>query len=432
VIKTAEEYLDRLAADAGRDPELIHELADAYQKLGAVQGSTIEGNTGDVKSALVSYRRALALRDSVGDERSSDTKVRAAYLLVLTGLANVEAVSGDESHALPLCEKAVSVVETWLQNGSSDPDLLTAAANAYSQLATHQREKGDFEAAMLSSKHSLDLQLRTRELRPGDEKLLRSVAVRYWAFGSAQKVADHAEEAVATYTTAKELLQQVAERDPGNAQSQRELLGVTWLLADTTVDVLHKQKKGVEPALPLWQAAWRMGTELLKQDPANALVEADVILISMGLGSTLQEAGRPREGLEILAPAIAMEERRYSSSPENRTAAYYLGLLMVASADCKKDLHDPNAALKTRRSAGNIFNSLVLASPENYDYRRDKGMNLKGIGEVLAGLGDNAGALALYREALPILEHLPKGNSRGNPEGAIADLHQAIDHIVKK
>jgi tetratricopeptide (TPR) repeat protein len=152
----------------------------------------------------------------------------------------------------------------------------------------------------------------------------------------------------------------------------------------------------------------------------------------MGLGSTLQEAGRPREGLEILGPAIAMEEQRYSSSPENRTVAHYLALLMVASADCKKDLHDPNAVLKTRRSAGNIFDKLVLASPENYDYRRDKGLNLKGIGEVLDALGDNAGALTLYREALPILEHLPKGSSRGNPDGAIADLRQAIGHIVKK
>ena len=70
VIKTAQEYLDRLAAEAGRDPELIHELADAYFKLGDVQGGTVEGNIGDNKAALASYRRAVALRESVHDSTS--------------------------------------------------------------------------------------------------------------------------------------------------------------------------------------------------------------------------------------------------------------------------------------------------------------------------------------------------------------------------
>ncbi len=103
VVKTAQEYLDRLAAEAGRDPDLIHELADAYQKLGAVQGSTVEGNTGDTKAALASYRRGLALRDAVEDAHSSVTNVRVGYLRALTSLANVETVSGDlGSRAAPL------------------------------------------------------------------------------------------------------------------------------------------------------------------------------------------------------------------------------------------------------------------------------------------------------------------------------------------
>ena len=155
VIKTAQQYLDRLALEAGRDPELIHELADAYGKLGAVQGSPVDGNTGDVKSALVSYRRSVALRDSVGDERATSTPVRVAYLESLSGLANSEAISGDPARVMPLCAKAVAVAEVWLQNGSNDSDLLSAAANTYAQLATRQRESGDFEAAMTSSKRSV-------------------------------------------------------------------------------------------------------------------------------------------------------------------------------------------------------------------------------------------------------------------------------------
>ncbi len=425
VVKTAQEYLDRLAAEAGQDPDLIHELADAYDKLGDVQGSPLGGNTGDSKAALASFRRAVALRDSIGDEKATDTKVRSGYLHALIGLANAEATSGDPARVLPLSDKAASVADSWIANGSSDSELLTAAASAYSQLSTHQRENGKFEAAVASAQHCLEIQKQASGRHPEDAKLLRSVATRYWAVGSAQKMAGHPEEAVATFTTTVELMRQVAARDPSNARSRRELLTASWLLADTKGELLHKQKKGLEAAVPLWQEAWRVATQLLKEDPANALVEADVTLISLGLGATLQEVRRPQEALGILAPAAARQERRYLSDPENRTAAHYLALLHVASADCQQDLHDPTAALRSHRAANQIFNRLVAASPANLQYRRDQASNLEGTGEVLAGLGDYAGARAAYREGLQIAENLPQGPSRQDAAQLIADLRAA-------
>jgi tetratricopeptide (TPR) repeat protein len=430
VIKTAQQYLDSLAAEAGRDPDLIHELADAYQKLGTVQGSTVEGNTGDTKAALASHRRGLALRDSVDDAHSSATNVRVGYLSALTSLANVETVSGDPARALPLCEKAVSVAESWIQEKSSDPDLLSSAANSYSQLATHQAEKGDFEAAVTSAKRSLALQQQARDLRPGDPKLLRSVATRYWAVGSAQKIAGHSEEAIATFKTTVELMRQVAANTPGNVQSRRELLGASWLLADSMVDLLRKQKKSQDPALPLWQDAFGIGTQLLQEDPANALVEADVTLISMGLGTTLHELGRPRDALNVLRPAAERQNRRYLSAPENRTAEYYLALLDQESATCQKDLKDLPGALKSSRTAIQLFEQLVAASPTNLEYRHAQISNLGDAGDVLAASGDYSGARAKYREALQIAEHLPKGPSLWDPAPLIAELSAADKRAV--
>lgn len=425
VVKTAQEYLDRLAADSGQDRDLIHELADAYDKLGDVQGSPVAGNTGDSKAALASFRRAVELRDSIGDEKATDTKVRSGYLHALIGLANAEATSGDPARALPLNQKAASMADSWIANGSSDSDLLTSVSNTYSQLSTHQRENGKFEAAVASAKHSLAIQQQASGVHPDDAKLLRSVATRHWAVGSAQKMAGHPEEAVATFTTTVELLRQVAARDPSNARSRRELLTASWLLADTKAELLHKQKKGLEAAVPLWQEAWRIGTQLLNEDPANALVEADLTLISLGLGSTLQEVRQPQEALKMLGPAIDRQERRYRSDPENRTAAHYLALLHVASADCQTDLHDPTAALRSHRTAAQIFNRLVAASPANLQYRRDQASNLEGTGEVLAGLGDYTGARAAYHEGLRIAESLPQGPSRQDAAQLIADLRAA-------
>lgn len=425
VIRTAQEYLDRLAAEAGHDPELIHELAEAYDKLGSVQGGPVEGNTGDTKAALASLQRAVALRESVHDSQASDTKVRVGYLKVLIDLANEENAAGDPARAMPLYQKAVSIGDSWLQKGSGDFDLLTGAANAYSQLAAHLRAHGSFEASVASAKHSLALQERARDLRPGDERLQRAVATRYWAVGSAQKTAGYSEEAVATFTTTVELMRQIADRDKTNVQSRRELLGASWLLADCKVDLLHKQSKGQDEALPLWEDAWRIGTQLLKEDPANALVEADLALISMGLSSTLQELGRPRDALNVAAPAIERQERRSLSAPDNRTAAHYLALLYMESASCQKDLRELPAALRNCHTAMQILDRLVKASPDDFNYKSDQASNLEGTGDVLAALGDYPRARAMYREGLEVAGHLPKGLALRDPARMIAKLRDA-------
>ncbi len=427
VVKTAQQYLDRLAAEAGHDKNLTRELADAYYKLGDVQGNPVQANAGDARAALASYRRSLALRDSLGDADAVTSKDRVGYLNALTGLANVESVSGDAARAIPLCERAVALAERWIKDGSNDPALLSSAANTYSQLSTHQRNRGSFEAAIASAKTSLAIKRKALALRPDDTKLLRLVATGHWALGSAQKIAGRPEEAVASFTTTVELMRQVSARTPGNVQSRRELLGASWLLAACQKDVLDKQHKSQEAALPLFQDAWRIGTQLLAEDPANALVESDMVSISLGLAITLQQVGRPQEAVRVLAPAIERQQRRCASAPGDRNAAYYLALLYGWSASSRKDLHDLNGALATRRAAMRIYDRLVAESPSNFDYQHEKAANLQDTGEILADLGDYAGARALYREGLQIAEKLPKGPSMSDPDTLIADL-RAADH----
>jgi eukaryotic-like serine/threonine-protein kinase len=431
VIKTAQQYLDRLAADAGHDRELTRELAEAYRRLGDVQGSPLEGNTGDTQAALASYRRALALRNSVGDDHALDTKTRVVYLLALEGLSDAESTSGDADRALPLSEKAVTLGQSWVHNGSSDPRLLLAAASAYSQLATRQREKGKFEPGVASSKQALVLKQQALGISPDDRKLQRAVATGYWALGSAEKAAGHPEEAVENFKITVKLMNQVAANDPGNVASRREALGASWLLAASMTNLLSKQNKGLEGALPLFEDALRIGNQLLKEDPDNALVEADVASISIGLGSTLQEVGRPRDALSVLAPAVERQKRRCASAPDNRTAAYYLALLHMGTAEAYAKLPDLPAALRSRRSAMDIFERLVRDNPGNYDYQHNKASNLKEAGDVMAALGDYAGARAKYREGLRIAETLPKGPSLLDAAALVAEIREAGQRIAQ-
>ena len=425
VVKTAHQYLDRLAAEAGPDKDLTRELADAYRKLGDVQGNPLESNAGDAKAALASYRKSLALRDSLGDADAVATKDRVGYLDALTGLANAESVSGDASRAVPLCERAVALAEPWIKNGSSDPELLTAAANSYSQLSNHQRTKGNFEGAMASAKTSLALKQRALALRPQDTKLLRSVATGHWAVGSAQKVAGHPEEAVASFTTTVELMRQVSARTPGNVQSRRELLGASWLLAACQERPAPQagQRAGSRPAVV---------RRCLAAGNAAACRGSSQRIGGIRYGQYFPRPGSHPGTGRAASRSLAGAQARHRTAgaslrirPGDRNAAYYLALLYGWTASAQKDLPDLNGALVTRRAAMRIYNRLVAEDPSNFDYQHEKAANLQDTGEVLAALGDYSGARALYRQGLQIAENLPKGPSMSDPDTLIADLRAA-------
>ena len=61
LVKTALEYLDSLAREAGNEAEFQYELASAYARVGDVQGYTRMNNLGHSTEALASYHKAKAL-----------------------------------------------------------------------------------------------------------------------------------------------------------------------------------------------------------------------------------------------------------------------------------------------------------------------------------------------------------------------------------
>ena len=129
--------------------------------------------------------------------------------------------------------------------------------------------------------------------------------------------------------------------------------------------------------------------------------------------------------IRVLKVATERQVRRYDSAPGNRTAAYYLALLYVWSADCHVAVRDLPASLRNRLGAAEIFARLAAASPTTYEYRYGQASNLSATGEVMAAMGDYAGARRQYREGLQIAESLPKGPSMLDPAALIALIRAA-------
>jgi len=434
VVKTAQEYLDRLASEAGRDPTLQRELADAYQKLGDVQGSTGQGNTGDVKAAIASIRRAMALRESLGDRHSTDNKIRVAYLINLSHLAQLEQQTGEASEAIPLAQRAVDASRDWMQTGARHADFLGAAVASYAALARAQSEKGKHEMAVANAKEALRLQQRVLELKPGDNGTLELVAKEYFNVGAFEKAWGHAAEAVASFSTATSLLQKASAADPADAPLQRTLLVASWQWAESTLDLLRQQQKKdfAGPVLPLYERAYATANRLLHDDPSNALALNDAAGLAVGYGSALQQAGRPGESLAILLPVIERQQKRHAASPTDRRVAYNLALLHQWSANSNRDQHDLPRALAHRQAAQELLEGLAASSPGVFNYLHQQAQNLLETGEIRAALHDYPAARECYAKGLEIAAKLPAGPSLLDVSELNAKLRASTERIAGK
>src|SRR5262249_24372453 len=72
IVEDALSYLDSLAKESSDDLALQEELATAYEKIGDVQGASGKPNLGDTAGALVSYRKALEIRESILNAKPHD------------------------------------------------------------------------------------------------------------------------------------------------------------------------------------------------------------------------------------------------------------------------------------------------------------------------------------------------------------------------
>jgi serine/threonine protein kinase/tetratricopeptide (TPR) repeat protein len=149
IVKTGLEYLNNLAKDAGNDRELKAELAQAYQRVGKVQGSPLTSNLGDAKGAVDSYRRALKLYESMP---KSDSEYALAQVDCLRGLAVVLAGDNRFDEAIATMKRAFREVAPFEQR--QDRDTLELMSTLHEAAAYVENVHGSPEDTLRNHRKS--------------------------------------------------------------------------------------------------------------------------------------------------------------------------------------------------------------------------------------------------------------------------------------
>jgi len=134
-------YLERMQEQLQGDPQLQFDLAMAYRKAADSLGRPHSSNLGRTDDALVNYRRALNLFDSLPASASGDSRTLIEKILVLDAMSRLELDREQLISADALLERELSLAHI-LERDYPD-DRAAQAAVAQAELARAHRYRFD-------------------------------------------------------------------------------------------------------------------------------------------------------------------------------------------------------------------------------------------------------------------------------------------------
>jgi tetratricopeptide (TPR) repeat protein/tRNA A-37 threonylcarbamoyl transferase component Bud32 len=277
VVKRALEYLDRLANERGGDVELSRELADAYYRVGCLQGAVMGGqNLGDPKSALQSLRKALALREFVAARRPDYAKAQldlaeARYAVGTEeqGLGNVADAARDLRASLDLAAA---------QAAKHPSDVACLKSQALSDVAMGRvtgnndfPNLGDAKGALSWYREGLTVRNRIAGLSPGDRDNQEQIALIHDEIAALDRLNGLAQASVEELLEAVRIEDELYRAEPANSSVRRSVAVFNRSLALAFVNLKQPDKA---------RAPGDRSTELFeraaREDPNNARSQEEV------------------------------------------------------------------------------------------------------------------------------------------------------------
>ena len=323
LVTRALEYLDSLSQEAKGDRSLQGELAAAYEKIGDVQGMPRQANLGDTVGAEDSYRKALAIRDSLAAADSKDQEVRRQLTANYGKLSDLLWNKGDFKGAMEYSRKEIAVAEALYQEDATNPanrSLLAAYRMdyGYKQAVVGNDRAGGLEtlrqgSAMLEQMLSED---------PQNVQVRRLLGLSYFRAADVLKNDENDyPQALALYKKAIASTQALVVADPNNTDFRRMVAYDQFAMGQLLANM-----KDASVALVQDREALSSFQKLATADPANAQFQEDIAAVRSEIGEVLVNTGKPRDAIEPLRFSVnAAQPMPDAKNPQSR-----IGYILVS------------------------------------------------------------------------------------------------------
>jgi serine/threonine protein kinase len=446
LVKRTLAYLDGITQEAGDNRALQRELANAYQKVGDIQGNTYYSNLGDLTGALESYRKSLTLREVLAKAEPQNEEIRHELAqtregyadvlwgvnrlaetlhnygeaqTILEGLArnapanrqwrldlsrvyhkigdlqgNVDYSNlGNTAGAVENKRRALVLREALVSEEPSNKDFRDLLSESYLNLGKMQRITGDLTSALQNYRKALALQEEFSAAEPTNQVFHRHVMLAHRYVAVALQENGQLDEALASQRVTLKIAEELARADDKNTQAQR-----TLAVSYSAVGNLLAKSGDIPGALEHFQKAAGILEGLLAASPNNAQVRRDLLITYLEFGDAQLMAGNQSAAMQDYLKAKPIAEELAAADAHNSQARSDLAALDLSLGAWKRQNGDPLSALEDCRRAVAIREELSAANPSNALTRRDLASAYSELAEVYEKLAANKEASAVQQQ----------------------------------
>jgi len=267
------------------------------------------------------------------------------------------------------------------------------------QIGAVRQAQGDLKGATVAYRDSLSLaqQLAARDPSNADWQL--RLAFAHFYLGDALRRQGDLDGALSNLTEYRTIAERLVARDASNASWQLELSyanGGVAAIQEAKGD-LAGARKGLELALALKDS-------LLTRDPQNVARRRDVGTAHNRLGVVLEKIGERELALQHYREDLAIREALVARDPRDQSIKndLYVALSYVSRAN--EDRGDLDQAVSYARRAFDIASSTAAGDPRNAAWQRDLAAAENRLGNVLRWRGESNEAVSRLSDARRILQ----------------------------
>lgn len=207
---------------AAQDPQNLwrqRRLASGYQNLGLLQRERL-----DLPASLASFEAALILTRTIAAADPGN----AAWQNDLVGMqdlvADARIATGNPSGAIEMRQASIDVIEARLAGrAGGDYEARIDLARRYAAIGDLRTANGVSDLALDNYRKSLSIQTDLAGQYPTDSRLKKDIATSLTNIGHVLEPRSR-REALTSFESGHQILKDLAEQEPGNAQRQLDLI----------------------------------------------------------------------------------------------------------------------------------------------------------------------------------------------------------------
>jgi tetratricopeptide (TPR) repeat protein len=353
------EHLDRAAQDAAGDPQLEIDLANAYTRLGNVQGNGYYQNTGDVRGALASLDKAISIAAAVLRQQPANAAAARALGLAQESRSGVLFDIGSTPEAVATMRSAAATLDGLASRPGAKADALMDAATAYSALGDELGQNGemglsDGVAALAAFHQSIKLDERAVQLDPGLSRPLVAIALSHAKIGDETLPTDPA-AALPEYRKAIDGMNAVPAQ-VAKALNNRRDMAYFLEKSGAALKDLGKYKE----SLSYLQQAEAIERPFFAADPNDIRATGDLMEVRENEAECFEDraervfteepadpSGDAANALQCLLESRSLTERLIRAEPDKISWRSLLGNLLIRISLQQRALHRTEGTLES-------------------------------------------------------------------------------------